>query len=235
MSGKPQPEVFTQGFKLKGNIIVGCSTLLLFFVPFVGGLLAAAFVGETYGDAPGIAVVVVALILTGVGLYLGHQKVFLYGNSGLRRDLATAIQRRLGRNPDDGTAWFVGFTQGAAIDPMSLDTDNDIGFLSLEPEKMTYVGDTVAFELWRQQVYEITLQQQGIPIIWDFGKRVRVRWADQYGRANSFTFERREGSSKRDVRRKTKELTEILQQWHQFGTVPSQALPETPPPPPPSP
>jgi hypothetical protein len=227
MSGKPQPEVFTQAFKVKGSIVTGCSTLLLFFVPFVGGLLAAAFVGETYGDAPGIAVVVVALILTGFGLYLGHQKVFLYGNAGLRRDLAAVVAQRLGRNPDDGTAWFVGFAQGAAIDPMSLDTDNDIGFLALEPEKMTYVGDTIAFELWRQQVYEISLQRQGVPIIWDFGTRIRIRWADQYGRANTFTFERREGSSKRDVRRKNQELAQVLEQWQQFGTVPAQAPPET--------
>lgn len=230
MSGKPQPEVFTQGYKLKGSIVTGCSTLLLFLVPFFGGMLTAAYVGDTYGDAPGVAVVIVALILTGLGLYLGHQKVFLYGNSSLRRRLAAALERRLGRNPDDGVAWFVGFAQGATIDPMSLETDHDIGFLSLDPQKMTYVGDTVAFELWRQQIYEISLQRQGIPIIWDFGTRIRIRWADQYGRANAFTFERREGSSKREVRGRNKELTDILQQWHQFGTVPGQAPAETTPP-----
>jgi len=223
MSGKPQPEVFTQGFKIKGSVINGCLTLLLFFVPFIGGLLAAAYIGETWGDAPGIVAVIMAFVLMGVGLYVGTQKVFLIGNSGLRRDLAAALERRLGTNPDDGTAWFVGWRQGAIVDPIDLDTDADVGFLTLTPEKMTYYGDTVAFELWRQQVYQVTLQQQGVPFIWDLGKRIRVEWVDEYGRANSFTFERREGKSKRDVRRKNRDLTEILQQWHQFGTVPAPA------------
>lgn len=225
MSGKPQPEVFTQGFKIKGSIINGCLTLLLFFVPFIGGLLGAAYIGETWGDVPGIVAVIIAFVLIGVGLYVGTQKVFLIGNSGLRRDLAAALERRLGTNLDDGTTWFVGWRQGAVVDPTELDTDADIGFLSLTPEKMTYYGDTVAFELWRQQVYQVTLQQQGVPLIWDLGKRIRVEWVDEYGRANSFTFERREGTSKRDVRRKNQELTEILQQWQQHGTVPAQAPP----------
>lgn len=225
MNGDQQPEAFTQTFKIKGSIISGCLTLLLFFGPLAGGVVGGALVGEKWGDGAGAIVGFTGLMLGFAGLIIANQKVFLIGNSGLRRDLASALERRLGRNPDDGTAWFVGWRRGAVVDPVELDTDADVGFLALTPEKMTYTGDTVAFELYRQQVYQISLQQQGIPILWDLGKRVRVDWVDPYSRTNSFTFERREGSSKRDVRRKNQELTEILQQWHQSGSVPGQAAP----------
>jgi hypothetical protein len=225
MNGDQHPEVFTQTFKVKGSIISGCLTLFLFFGPLAGGVVGGALVGEKWGDGPGAIVGLTGLVLAFAGLIIGNQKVFLIGNSGLRRDLAAALERRLGRNPDDGATWFVGWRRGAVVDPVELDTDADVGFLALTPEKMTYTGDTVAFELYRQQVYQISLQQQGIPILWDLGKRVRIDWVDPYSRTNSFTFERREGSSKRDVRRKNQELTEILQQWHQFGSVPSHAPP----------
>lgn len=220
MGFEPQPEVFTRAFKVKGSIVHGVVGLLLFIVPLFGGLGGALLIGRRWGDAAGLMAMVGALLLTAAGIYLGHQKVLLIYNSGLRRDLAAALARRLGRNPDDGRAYFVGWAPGLGFNPKDGDTDHDVGFLTLAPEAMTFFGDTTAFQLHRGQVYTVECKQAGIPIIMDMGFRIGVYWLDAYGQQQAFTLERREGRNRSEVRRNTKQLAELLQQWRDYGFVP---------------
>ena len=81
----------------------------------------------------------------------------------------------MGRNPDDGRALFVGWTPGATVMPKDMETDHDVGFLTLTPERLIYLGDTVHFELHRSQVFEVAFRQEGIPFFFDMGKRILIR------------------------------------------------------------
>ncbi|MBM3499369.1 MAG: hypothetical protein FJX74_11945 [Armatimonadetes bacterium] len=229
MYPEPQPEVFTRAFKLRGSIISGGLTLALFVVPFFGGLGLAVLIGKRFGDAPGAVAVFAAIGLALVGQILANQYLLLYGNAGLRRDLAAALQRRTGHNPDDGRAYFVGWAPGRSLNPKDMETDHDVGFLSLTPERMVFLGDTVHFELHRSQVVSVSAGIQGIPILFDFGYRITVEWLDDYGGSNAFSLERREGRSRRQVRRGTRELRDALQCWHQTGAAPSGAASVQPP------
>jgi len=220
MYGQPEPEVFTRAFKIKGNLVTAGLTLAMFVVPFFGGMLGAMAIGKAFGDVPGGIAIFAVFALTIIMVIVAHQKVFLYGNAGLRRDLAAALQRRTGHNPDDGRAHFVGWAPGRSVNPKDMETDHDIGFLVLTPERIVFSGDTVQFELLRSQVLSADAKLQGIPILFDFGYRIVVEWLDDYGAANAFTLERREGRSRRQVRRGTKQLCETLQQWRLTGAVP---------------
>ncbi|MBM3472204.1 MAG: hypothetical protein FJX75_02885 [Armatimonadetes bacterium] len=189
-------------------------------VSFFGGLTAALFIGERHGDAVGAVAALAAIALT-IGVQIvAHQKVLLFGNTRLRRRLAEALERRTGHNPDNGRAFFVGWAPGRGVNPKDMETDHDVGFLTLTPERLVFLGDTVHFELHRSQVLSVEAKVQGVPILFDFGYRIIVEWLDAYGGANAFTFERREGRSRRQVRRGTRELCEILQRWQQTGALP---------------
>jgi hypothetical protein len=200
MSGQPRPEVFTKAFKVKGSIVTSGLTLLMFVVPFGGGLLLTWWVGRHYGHAAGWLTFLGVLALCFATNYLAHQTVFLYGNARVRRDLAAAIERRTGHNPDDGRSWFVGWAPGRSLNPKE--------------------GDTVHFELHRTQVVSVNAKVEGVPFLFDFGYRACVEWLDQYGQTNAFTLERREGRHRRQVRRNTRQLAEILQHWQHTGAVP---------------
>jgi apolipoprotein N-acyltransferase len=117
MSDQPQPEVFTRAFKVKGSIVTGCLTLLLFVIPFGGGLALSWWIGKHYGEAAGALTFVGVLALWFATNYLAHQTVFLYGNARMRRDLAAAIERRTGHDPDSGRSWFVGWAPGRSLNP----------------------------------------------------------------------------------------------------------------------
>lgn len=221
MTPSPQPEVFTSAFKIRGNILSAGVTLLAAFGPIALGAVGAGVVGKAYGDAYGGLLFLLSFALVFVLLHVCHQKAFMFGNARLRRDLAAALERRLGRNPDDGTAYFVGWAPGRSANPAGGDTDHDVGFLTLKPESMLYIGDTVSFELPRQQVRYIEASQEGVPVLLDMGVRVRVYWWDQNGQENAFTLERREGRNRTVVKRKNKELEGILRQWHQPGSAPA--------------
>jgi len=220
MNDRPQPEVFTRSFKLTGCATTAALSLGLFVVPFFGGLTAAIFIGKRYGDAAGAVAVFAALGLTVALQIVGNQKILLFGNTRLRRGLAAALERRTGYNPDDGRAFFVGWAPGRSVNPKDMETDHDVGFLTLTPERMVFLGDTVHFELHRSQVLSVEAKVQGVPILFDFGYRINLEWLDAYGGANAFTLERREGRSRRQVRRGTRELCETLQQWQPTGVVP---------------
>ncbi len=221
VSYEPQPEVFTREFKIKGNIVHGGLGLLLCFGPMFGGIGAAVIIGRRWGDAAGGVAVIAALLLTILGIYISNERVFLIFNAGLRRDVAAALHRRLGRNPDDGRAYFVGWAPGTSLSTKDGETDHDVGFLTLTPEKMTFLGDTVAFELLRHQVHATECRQAGIRIVMDLGLRIAVHWLDAYGQPNAFTLERREGRSRSQVRRNNRELREALEQWRLQGSVPA--------------
>jgi hypothetical protein len=220
MSYQPQPEVFTKQFKLKGSIVHAGLGLLLILGPLFGGLIAALFITNIYGDTAGGITALAALLLAGVGIYVSDQRVFLIFNSDLRRDLAAALHRRLGRNPDDGRAYFVGWAPGPSVNPKDMETDHDVGFLTLTPELMTFLGDIVAFELRRDQVLGVDCKQMGLRILLDLGCRVIVYWFDPYGQQNAFTLERREGRTRSQVKRNNRELAQVLEQWRLYGVVP---------------
>ena len=219
MTGTPEPEVFTKAFKIRGNIVVGCVTALAFFGPIVLGIGGAVALKGTLGDGGAAIAGLGGFALAVAGFIVASQKAVLIGNQGLRRDLAAALQRRFGRNPVDGTASFVGWSPGRGLNTKDGDTDHDVGFLTLTPEALNFLGDTVGFEVQRQQVRWVGPAQQGVPFLMDFGLRIAVYWVDAWGNENAFTFERREGRSRRQVRRRNRELAEILQLWHQYGTV----------------
>jgi len=222
MTAVHEPEVFTKAFKIKGNIVSALLQLGAFFGPLgLGGLAAWA------ADRAGAKGLSVGLMLGGLGLAIVLSIVatlFVVGvfNSGLRRDLAAALARRFGRNPDDGSAYFVGWSPGRGLNTKEGDTDHDVGFLTLTPETLSFMGDSVGFELSRQQVHWIGPAQQGVPLLFDFGLRIAVYWLDPYGQENAFTLERREGRGRLQIRARNHELVEILRQWHQYGTVPGQ-------------
>jgi len=222
MSGTDQPEVFNQAFKLKANLALGCLALaalcMLVAIPVLGLALEDRWgVGPTVALAAGLFVVAMVLLLG------GGQRLPMVFDERLRRDLAAALTRRIGRNPDDGQAYFVGWTPGPTAPAGGLDMSQDVGFLAMTPDRLVFLGDALSFELPRGQVRWIGPAPHGIPIIMDFGLRVVVYWLDPLGQEQAFTFHRREARWKSQVRRLNEELCEALRQWHQHGIVPAAA------------
>jgi len=220
MTGTHEPEVFTKAFKVKGNIVVAILHLGAFFGPLALGGLAGWAAERAGAKGLGVGLMVGGLGLAIVLSIVATLTVFGVFNSALRRDLAAALARRFGRNPDDGSAYFVGWSPGRGLNPKEGETDHDVGFLTLAPETLNYLGDSVGFGLSRQQVRWIGPAQQGVPLLFDFGLRILVYWVDPYGQENAFTLERREGRTRFRLRSKNRELIEALRQWHQYGTVP---------------
>ena len=226
METRRQPEVFTRWLKLKANTLCPSLDALGLVGPLFLGFYASGLAQLAWGRAASWPVGLVGLGLALVMGDLVRQRTFLLINTPLRRSLAAALERRFGRNPDDGTAYFVGWSPGRKLNPKEGAADHDVGFLTLEPAKISYLGDTVGFELRREEVRWVGPSEEWGPLFTGFGLRIRLLWGDANGEENAFTIERREGRTRRQVRAGNRELAALLQQWHQHGTVPAAAAGE---------
>jgi hypothetical protein len=148
-----EPEVFTRRYKIRTNL-AALWMLVAFFVP-LGIAIGIAAPLEAAGNR-GLANTI-AIAGAVVGFVAAHT-VRIYTNvvrqARLRRELATSLERRLGRSPDNGSAYFVGWA------PMPYQyragtSDHDVGFLTLGARVLAYVGDGISFELAHGRVLSV--------------------------------------------------------------------------------
>ena len=213
-----EPDVYTRAYRAKANVVGYAVPFVAFFVPPLLALLVAKDAPER--DPPAwLLVVLLGLVgLCIAGPVTAMQITLPLLHQSLRRRLALALTARLGRNPDDGRAYFVGYSPGGGIPKGGLEADRDVGFLSLTAEELCYVGDAAQFALPRQQVQVVEVARSK-PLS-DQGPRVMVTYHDQTYGPSAFVLERREGRTRRAERKRTLELADTLRQWHQYGTVP---------------
>lgn len=114
--------------------------------------------------AAGLLTLVTGLVLLGVGRMLGlallpavmvvlADRLVLCGNGWLRRRVAERL-RQLGEQVDTGRDRFVGLAHPCHLQTWSrrvIETDDDVGFLEVTPEGLTYHGDGLEFSVAREQ------------------------------------------------------------------------------------
>jgi hypothetical protein len=134
--------------------VIAIVFLALFLGPLLLALILLAFIPKTMGWLQ--AVVALGGFATGVGAcMLANQWLFLFGNSGVRRDLG----EKLATN-GVAEAWrglFVGLSPGAERKQWDGESDWDVGFLVFQPGWLTYYGDQLWFYLRPEQVERVEI------------------------------------------------------------------------------
>lgn len=130
----------------------------------------------------------------------------------MRPQLLAKVQAVYGENPVD--APMVGFSPGSGMKLYSGDTCSDFGFLVMKPGKMSYLGDTLTFELSPWQIENVTHTEQScwgskIP-------RLLIGWREKpESPCQGFMLEVWDSSSLWDARAKIQSLLECIENWRQ--------------------
>lgn len=144
----------------------------------------------------------------------------------LRPKLLAKVQVVYGRNASD--APMVGFSPSSGIRLFSGDTCSDFGLLVLEPGKLSYLGDTITFELTPQQIESVIAIQQSFltqPI-----PRLLIGWREKPDQPlQGFTLEAWDGATLWQARARIQDLLHRLESWrHTVGAVQTTDPPPTP-------
>jgi hypothetical protein len=150
----------------------------------------------------------------------------LWGYRELQQRLHDRFQREGVGEPLSGGC-FVGFAPSATPRLYESFYDWDIGFLSLEGERLCYVGDQTRFALRREQVVELRLAPGAIG--WWRAPRVAIHWKDEArGLGGAFTVRPAEGASMRQLGRQARAFAKQLHAWRERPSgsgVPAVAFP----------
>ncbi len=206
------PVLFDKAFKTRNRLIAATGMLLAAALPFVAGLTGLALLDSLFQGGPVPAawdgtVTAAAFILAAWLPWQAGNLLGLSGNRGLRLAL---IRKITSERPADlrDTGRFVGFSPGDQLRTWDGETDCDVGFLTILPEALLYVGDQYAWTLRREHVDRVELSPQTAGI-----RRVVIRWHAPREPGRSFTIEARDGATMRRVNAVTMSLAEELTRW----------------------
>ena len=108
----------------------------------------------------------------------------------------------------------VGFAPGAVVRLYGYNYYSwDTGLLSLERNRLVFVGEQVRFSIPVEQIDGICLGQGG-PSWWKV-PRVYIRWKNSEGRPSVFSFGNLEPCGVFSLRKQQRELCELLQRWRE--------------------
>ena len=140
----PPARVWTTGARWRGNLLPA-----LVWLPLTA---LGAFLLSTGRIAmfPGI------LILTAgqIGGWLALNAWGMAGNRAMRNTLTRRYAKNLPAEPTD--CWFVGAATPSYVG--LLDPHQDVGFLVIEPDRLRFLGDSMAIDLERERVTQIRLR-----------------------------------------------------------------------------
>lgn len=180
---------------LAGTLPFMVGLLVLDLVPFLershfGTLMAAGLMG-------------VAALLT----WSLQSRMALLGNAQLRREL----RHRLEAGTD---AEFVGFSPGQELRSWEGETDQDVGFLSVEGNVLVYRGDRYQWSLPREGIDDIRLMILGEEPAQPLAPvRVAVYWHAQREPGRAFTLGSRGEDALIPANQATRRLAEQLRDW----------------------
>ncbi|MCC7491265.1 MAG: hypothetical protein IT204_02910 [Fimbriimonadaceae bacterium] len=117
------------------------------FMPLVGALVFAGTLVTALASMalPGVF----GLALIAAYLALVFDRLILFGNGWLRRRVAAKLQA-LGEIGDDSQLTFVGLAHpvyAGQVPRRLVETDDDVGFLRVTSQGLTYRGDALSFEI----------------------------------------------------------------------------------------
>lgn len=148
-----KPSEWTLFRQLAGNVVPFLHWLPTFILAW---LLIDVFGGSAF---------IVLLVLLGVfsSLTFGTWALFdrfgMFQNATMRRALRPRVHSRLPGRETNERSWFVGLaTQGYFS---LLDTDEDVGYLTLLPDRLTYSGDRLSMAVPREKV--LGIERRAIP------------------------------------------------------------------------
>lgn len=139
--GPKLTKVWTPRRKWLGNLVPA----LFWLTPTAIGVAWVMRTNQVFG--PGLWLVLAGLVLGWLGLnYFG-----LFENGRLRRDSIRNLSLR--RPPPPGPVVFVGCA--SQKHRSLLDAHEDVGFLSMGPDELEFIGDSIRMRLLREQVMEV--------------------------------------------------------------------------------
>jgi hypothetical protein len=191
--------------QLAGNVLPFIHWLPTFLVAWI---LLAVFQGSA---------VITALVLIGVfaSLTLGTWALFdrynMFHNAAMRRALRPRLRAAV-TEPATSRSWFVGMATEGHFS--LLDTDEDVGYLSLHPDRLTYVGDQISLVVQRKDV--LGIERQPIPGYGLFGyKWAVIRFNDaETGQSSSLRLLSREVDRLSQQPEANRQLWEALRTWY---------------------
>lgn len=198
---------YTPRFKQRVRVVAAVATMASGAAPFVAGLVALHFAGESLGRYGAPVLAVVCFALGAVLPWFVQAGMALAGNMGLRQRV---LQQILLAHPEAelAGATFAGFSPGEKLHVWHGETDRDVGFLSVEPGGLVYLGDEFHWSLPRSYVdhVDLTPPEGGM-------QRIVVRWHVPREVGRTFTLESREARNLREAHRDTLRLYRQLRDW----------------------
>lgn len=202
--------------QLAGNVVPFLHWLPTFILAW---LLIDLFGGSAF---------VVLVVLLGVfsSLTFGTWALFdrfgMFQNAAMRRAMRPRVTAQISGYGTNDRTWFVGLaTQGYFS---LLDTDEDIGYLTLFPDRLTYSGDRLSMAVPRDKV--LGIERRAIPGYSLFG----YHWAvvrfesPQDGEPTAIRILSRDVDRLRHQPEATRKLYESLQAWY-ADTASAMVLP----------
>lgn len=177
-------------------------------------ILAWLMIALTGGSAPFTLLVLAGVFASlTVGTWAMFDRFGMFQNAEMRRSLRARLSA-LPEPPPRGRTWFVGMATQAHFG--WLDTDEDVGYLSLYPDRLVYVGDRYHLAVPREQV--LSVERRPVPfysLIGYYWTVVRFQDAER-GEPNSVRLLSREVdrvlTQQRDANR---DLWDGVQIWYQ--------------------
>jgi hypothetical protein len=200
--------LFNRSFKLRNRLIAATGMLVAAALPFVLALGALGLLEMPHhGSLPGM-ITAAAFFLAALLPWQAQNVLSLSGNRGLRRHVLKKLALERPEELHDADQ-FVGFAPGDHLRMWDGETDCDVGFLTLLPTAIAFVGDRYSWSLRREHVdrVELTPPTGGI-------RRIVVRWHAPRESGRAFTLESRDGPTLRSTNRSTSDLSLNLQRWH---------------------
>lgn len=177
--------------QLAGNILP--------FAHWVPTFLLAWLLLTVFGGSAAITVAIlagVALSLS-VGTWALFDRYGLFHNAAMRRALRGRLSATLGGNPPQDRCWFVGLATQSHFG--WLDTDEDVGYLALYPDRMVYVGDRYSLSVPRTHV--LSVERRPVP----FYSLIGYTWT-------VVRFEDSDGEQPLSIRLLSREVDRVLSQ-----------------------
>jgi|CXWL01.1.fsa_nt_gi hypothetical protein len=131
-----------------------------------------------------------------------------------RKNLELPLSKKYSR--DFSTNLHVGFSPGRELRIYGGETSWDVGFLSIEPERLCYFGDQTGFELRPGELCSIEVKRA--PSILGGFHKLFIEWSRIEGGLNFreyISMELRDCKSASELREQTNALLSTLEKWNE--------------------
>ncbi|KPJ63133.1 MAG: hypothetical protein AMS15_01645 [Planctomycetes bacterium DG_23] len=183
--------------------------IYFWYLKYIKGVALA----EAMSFGSGTALILLGYLVYCAGLYALGNRVASSGGAHIRKELSEKLLRQgMNENILRGST-FVGATfPGRWKWARILDTDDDIGFLRLKDEFLSYVGDGGNFEIEKDRLLSLNRKMNKLFFIYAL-KWIVVKFRSEEGEGREVLFCSREGKSILQCRKNTNLLFDKLVKW----------------------